>query len=78
MNEYGLVTCRMNMDIILVLFQAMVVGLSMNPMMIGLGLGFGLSSMVLNLDLLGTWLGYCFRKASLDRHRPAFSSLGRH
>ena len=78
MNEYGLVTCRMIMDSVPILFQVMVVGLSMTPMMIELGLRFGLYSMVLNLDLLETWLGSYSIKASLDRHRLVFVSLGWH
>ena len=82
MNKYGLVTCETNMNIVLILFQAMVVGLGMDQMMIGLGLGlghgFGLCSMGLYLDLLETWLGPCSLKVSLDRHIPIFVSLGRH
>ena len=49
-------------------------GLSMDPMMIQLGLG--LCSIVLYLDLLETWLGPSSCKASIDRHRPIFVSPG--
>ena len=64
-NEYG---------IVLMLPQATVVGLGVDPMMLDLDLDIGLCSMLLYLNLLETWLGSCSRKISLDRHRPVLVS----
>ena len=57
---------------VLVLPQATVVSLGVDPMM--LDLVIGLCSMLLYLNLLETWLGPCSRKISLDRHRPVLVS----
>ena len=62
-NEHG---------IALVLPQATVVSLGVDPMM--LDLDIGLCSMLLYLNLLETWLGPYSRKISLDRHRPVLVS----
>ena len=59
---------------VLVLPQATVVSLGVDPMMLGLDLDIGLCSMLLSYNLLETWLGHCSRKISLDRHRPVLSS----
>ena len=52
---------------VLVLPQATVVSLGVDPMM--LDLDIGLCSMLMYLNLLETWLGPCSRKISLDKHR---------
>ena len=58
----------------LVLPQATVVSLGVDPMMLDLDLDIGLWSMLMYLNLLETWLGPCSRKISLDRHRPVLLS----
>ena len=59
---------------VLVLPQATIVSLGVDPMMLDLDLDIGLCSMLLYLNLLETWLGSYSRKISLDRHRPEIGS----
>ena len=59
---------------VLVLHQAMVVSLGVDPMMLDLDLDIRLCSLLLYNNLLETWSGPCSRKISLDRHRPVLVS----
>lgn len=53
---------------VVVLPQATVVSLGVDPVM--LDLDIRLYSMLLYFNLLETWLGPCSRKISVDRHTP--------